>query len=62
MSDKELEETQILIAEPESELLLLFREYLSSLEMCIKTASSGHEAINHFLNSKKNGRSLMLLC
>lgn len=56
MENKELEQTQILIAESESELLVLFREYLSSLGMKTQTASSGQEAIEYFLEGQKNER------
>jgi CheY-like chemotaxis protein len=49
---KELEQVQILIAVAESELLILFRTYLSSFGMCIKTANSGHEALDYFNDSK----------
>ena len=54
MDNKELEQNQILIAESESELLVLFREYLSSLGIKTETASSGQEAIYQFLKSKEN--------
>ena len=37
MSNKALEQTQILIAESENELLTLFREYLSTLGMKAET-------------------------
>ena len=54
--NKEKEQIQILIAESESELLLLFKDYLSSLSMKTETVSSGHEAIYQFLKSKENKR------
>jgi CheY-like chemotaxis protein len=54
MDNKKLEQTQILIAESESELLVLFREYLSSVGMKTETASSGQEAIEYFLDGQKN--------
>jgi len=53
---KELEQIQILIAESEKELQSLFRTYLSSLGMSIKTAKTGHETLGYYLDSKKNGR------
>ena len=52
---KELEQMQILIAEAESELLFLFRTYLTSLGMRIKTANTGHETLEYFLDSMKKG-------
>ena len=54
--NKVKEQLQILIAESESDLLTLFREYLSSLGMKIETASSGHEAIEQFVTSEENER------
>ncbi len=54
MNKKRLEQAQILVAESESELLLLFREWLSSIGMKTETASSGHEAIEQFHNSEEN--------
>jgi CheY-like chemotaxis protein len=56
MGNKELERSQILIAESENDLLTLFRDYLSSLGAKTETARSGHEAIEQFLNSEKNER------
>ena len=56
MDNKVLEQLQILIAESESDLLTLFREYLSSLGMKTETASSGHEAIEQFVTSEENER------
>lgn len=56
MGNKALELTQILIAEPENELLTLFRQYLSSLGVKTETASSGHEAVEQFHNSEENER------
>jgi len=53
---KELEQMQILIAEAESELLFLFRTYLSSLGMSIKTANTGHKTLEYFLDSMKKER------
>ena len=53
---KDLEQEQILIAEAESELLFLFRTYLSSLGMSIKTANTGHEALDYFNDSKRKKR------
>jgi len=53
---RELEQELILIAESEGELLLLFRTFLSSLGMNIETASSGHEALDRFIESKEKGR------
>ena len=52
---KELEQVQILIAEADSELLFLFRTYLTSLGMRIKTANTGHETLEYFLDSMKKG-------
>ncbi|KAA2282472.1 MAG: response regulator [Candidatus Nitrosocosmicus sp.] len=54
MDNKESEQTQILIAESNSELLVLFREYLSSFGIKAETVSNGHEAIEQFLNNKEN--------
>ena len=45
-----------MIVESETDLLTLFREYLSSLGAKTETASSGHEAIEQFLNSEENER------
>ena len=56
MGNKGLEQSQILIAESEIDLLTLFREYLSSLGAKTETASSGHEAIEQFLNGEENER------
>jgi len=53
MCNKELEHT-ILIGESESELLVLFREYLTSIGIKTITANSGHEIIDYFLDSVKN--------
>lgn len=53
---KDLEQVQILIAEAESELLFLFRTYVSLLGMSIKTANTGHETLDYFLDSKKKER------
>jgi two-component system, OmpR family, response regulator len=50
--NKVKEQLQILIAESESDLLTLFREYLSSLGMKTETACSGHEAMEQFLKRK----------
>ena len=55
--NKVKEQLQILIAESESDLLTLFREYLSSLGIKTETACSGHEAMEQFLNSEENERS-----
>jgi CheY-like chemotaxis protein len=52
---KELSQVQILIAEADSELLFLFRTYLTSLGMRIKTANTGHETLEYFLDSMKKG-------
>ena len=54
--NKVKEQLQILIAESESDLLTLFREYLSSSGMKTETACSGHEAMEQFLNSEENER------
>ena len=54
--NKEKKQIQILIAESESELLLLFKDYLSSLGIRTETVSSGHEAVYQFLKSKENKR------
>ncbi len=56
MDNKESEQLQILIAESDSDLLTLFKEYLSSLGVKTETATSGHEAIEQFLKSKENKR------
>ena len=50
--ENELEQTQILIAEAENELLVLFREYLSSLGLHTDTVDRGDEALDRFLNRK----------
>lgn len=54
--NKEKERLQILIAEPEKELLWLFSACLTSLAVNIKEVSSGHQAIKHFLKSVENKR------
>ncbi len=56
MGNKESEQLQILIAESDSDLLKLFKEYLSSLGVKTETATSGQEAIEQFLKSKENKR------
>ena len=56
MDNKESEQLQILIAESDSDLLTLFKEYLSSLGVKTETATSGQEAILEFLKSKENKR------
>jgi two-component system, OmpR family, response regulator len=56
MDNKESEQLQILIAESDSDLLTLFKEYLSSLGVKTETATSGQEAIEQFLKSKENKR------
>ena len=56
MGNKESEQLQILIAESDSDLLTLFKEYLSSLGVKTETATSGQEAIEQFLKSKENKR------
>ncbi|TVP41277.1 response regulator [Candidatus Nitrosocosmicus arcticus] len=43
-----------MIAESENDLLTLFRDYLYSLGMKTETASSGHEAIEQFIDSEEN--------
>ena len=48
-----VEQTQILITQSESELLVLFREDPSSLGIKTETVSSGQEAIYRFLKSKE---------
>lgn len=53
---KEVEQAEILIAESEGELLLLFRTFLTSLGMNTETASNGHEALDRFIKSKEKGR------
>lgn len=52
----ELEQTQVLIAEAENELLVLFREYLSSLGLHTDTVDRGDEALNRFINRKNTQR------
>jgi len=49
---KELEQTQVLIAEDEGELVLLFREYLSASGLKSETADSGDKAIDCFHGRK----------
>jgi two-component system OmpR family response regulator len=56
MGNKELAQSQILIAESENDLLTLFRDYLSSLGAKTETALSGHEAIELFVSSEENER------
>jgi two-component system OmpR family response regulator len=56
MDNKESEQLQILIAESDSDLLTLFKEYLSSLGIKTETATSGQEAIEQFLKNKENKR------
>lgn len=48
----ELEQTQILIAEAENELLVLFREYLSSKGLRTDTTDKGNDALERFMNRK----------
>ena len=52
--NKVKEQLLILIAESESDLLTLFREYLSLVGMKTETVSSGHEAIEQFVTSEGN--------
>jgi CheY-like chemotaxis protein len=46
---------QIMIGVSESELLLLFKAYLSSLGMRVVTARGGQEVIDQFVNREENG-------
>lgn len=56
LNNKEIEQTQILIAEPEKELQSLFSAYLSSLGISTVIANSGDIALDCFFNSKKKER------
>lgn len=58
ISREKLEQRQILIAEPENELLLLFKSCISSSGMTAISASSGDDALNFFIDSEKQGRPL----
>ena len=49
-------QAKILIAEPENELLFLFKTCLSSFGVLIDTADSGNEAMARFQSSKEVGR------
>jgi CheY-like chemotaxis protein len=49
---KELYKTQVLIAESEKDLVLLFETYLSSLGINTEIACSGEKAIDSFFDSK----------
>lgn len=53
---EELAQAQILIAESNNELQLLFSTYLSSLGISTETASSGQETLDYFLQSKEKQR------
>jgi CheY-like chemotaxis protein len=53
MDNKESEQLQILIAESDSDLLTLFKEYLSSLGVITETAASGQEAIEQFCKRRE---------
>lgn len=55
--NNELEQTRILIAEAENELLVLFREYLASRGINTDTADRGDEALDRFLDRKDQGRA-----
>ena len=46
---KELEQAQILIAESETDLLLLFADYLSAVGLKSETANTGDKAIDCFM-------------
>lgn len=52
MDNNELAQIQVLIAEAENELLVLFREYLSSIGLHTDTTDKGDEAIDRFLERK----------
>lgn len=49
---EELEQAHILIAEAENELLVLFRDYLSSLGINTDTVDRGDEALDRILEKK----------
>lgn len=53
LREEDLAQAQILIAESDKELQLLFSTYLSSLGMSTETASSGQETLDYFLQSKE---------
>lgn len=63
LESKQEQQAQVLIAEAESELLVLFREYLSSLGLHADTADRGNEALDRFLdrnNKEKPYRAIIL--
>ena len=56
LNEEELEQTQILIAESEKELVSLFETYLSSLGINTEIAYSGEKAIDCFFDSRKKDK------
>ncbi|HKR73198.1 MAG TPA: response regulator [Candidatus Nitrosocosmicus sp.] len=56
LTKKELVQSQILLAEAENELLLLFKTYLTSLGMKTETAANGAKALDYFEDSQEKGR------
>lgn len=53
---KELEQARILIAEPEPDILSLFKAFLETLGVKSATVADGEEALNVFLEKENKGR------
>lgn len=53
---KELEPAQILIAEPEPDILSLFKAFLETLGVRLATVADGDTALEVFLEKENNGR------
>ncbi|TVP41410.1 response regulator [Candidatus Nitrosocosmicus arcticus] len=53
---KESDQAQILIAEPEPDILSLFHAFLETLGIKSATVANGEEALNVFLEKKNKGR------
>ena len=57
MIKEEIKQVQFLIAETKNELLVLFREYLSSRGLNTDTADRGDNALERFFDRKDKDRS-----
>lgn len=55
-SSKELKQVRILIAEPEPDILSLFKAFLETLGIKSATVADGEEALNIFLEKENKGR------
>ena len=53
---KELESAQILIAEPEPDILSLFKAFLETLGVRLATVADGETALEVFLEKENKGR------